>query len=135
MSDQLTQPVFCYEDVSKRCLGNAELLERVLAAFTSGAESDLNVLKNSILEEDCVLAAKTAHRIKGSASNAAAYQMSAFAAQIERDAKAENTSELNATCVQLLESFESFLDELRATTQNQDQTAPSTSPALAEDPS
>jgi len=133
MSDQLTQPVFCYEDLNKRCLGNAELIKRVLAAFMSGAESDLNVLKNSILEEDCELTTKTAHRIKGSASNAAAYQMSAIAAQIGRDAKAENTSELNAHCVQLLESFESFLDELQTKTQNQNQTAQAT--ALAEDPS
>lgn len=132
MSDQQTQTVFCYEDLEKRCLGNVELIERVLAAFTSGAESDLCVLKNSILEEDRVLTARTAHRIKGSASNAAAYQMSAFAAQIERDVKAEDTSELNATCVQLIESFENFLDELQ-TKQNQDQTV--LPPALSKDSS
>lgn len=113
MSDQLAPPVFCYEDLDKRCLGNVELMERVLAAFTSGAESDLSVLKNSILEEDRILTAKTAHRIKGSASNAAAYRMSELASQIEQDAKDEKTTGLNETCVQLLESFESFLDAIR----------------------
>lgn len=102
--------VFCYEDLSSRCLGNAQLIERVLSAFTNGAEDDLAVLRDAIQDQDLMQAGKTAHRLKGAAANAGAYRISETAATLERNAKNEEVDSLNDLCVQLLTSFEEFLD-------------------------
>lgn len=110
MNSATDKEVFCYDDLSSRCLGNVALIERVVSAFTNGAQNDLQVLRDAIHDEDLPLVGKTAHRIKGSAANVAAYRMSTYAATLERDAKNEEAKSLNELCVQILESFEDFLD-------------------------
>lgn len=107
--------VFCYEDVRDRCLGNAELIERVLTIFADGAASDIDVLRSAIEDGDLAQAAKTAHRIKGSAANSAAYRMSAYAGSIERSAKENDATTLNSLHSNLTESFEEFLAARQST--------------------
>lgn len=101
--------VFCYEDVRDRCLGNVELIERVLTIFAEGTSSDMEALKSAIEDGDLTQTAKTAHRIKGSAANSAAYRMSAYAGKIERSAKDNDASPLSALYADLTVSFEDFL--------------------------
>ncbi len=100
--------VFCYDDLASRCLNNADLVDRVLAAFQAGAENDLQLLATAIDQSDFETAAMTAHRIKGSALNAAAYRMSNVAASIEREALRENAQSLKESMPVLADSFAEF---------------------------
>lgn len=115
MSNPEQHAVFCYEDVRDRCLGNAELIERVLTIFVDGASDDLDVLRSAIEDGNLTQAASTAHRLKGSAANSAAYRVSAFAGKIERSAKENDASPLNSLYSDLSGSFQEFLAARQAT--------------------
>lgn len=109
MSTPESQAIFCYEDVRDRCLGNAALIDRVLNIFSEGAETDLLALRKAIDEADLTQATKTAHRIKGSAANSAAYRMSQFASDIECAARDETSHSLDDLYENLTVSFQEFL--------------------------
>jgi HPt (histidine-containing phosphotransfer) domain-containing protein len=75
--------IFGLEELSNRCLNNSQLVKRVLEAFQAGFESDLADLAKRIADMEFDEVAKTAHRMKGAAANAAAYQLFEIASQFE----------------------------------------------------
>ena len=58
-------PVIDLDALKARCLGNLELVDRVLAKFTGQVDADLDELDQAIHDRNPAKAAQLAHRIKG----------------------------------------------------------------------
>ena len=81
------QPVIDLEGLKARCLGNLNLVERVLAKFATQLDVDLAALEQAVLEGDIDSAAQVAHRIKGMSANVEAHDLFHSAMTVERLAK------------------------------------------------
>jgi HPt (histidine-containing phosphotransfer) domain-containing protein len=92
-SEELT-PVIDLEALKARCLGNLDLVDRVLAKFTGQVDADLDELDRAIHDQNPAKAAQLAHRIKGIAGSVEARQLYADASRAEQRALANCLAEL-----------------------------------------
>jgi HPt (histidine-containing phosphotransfer) domain-containing protein len=86
--------VLDFEDLKARCLGNMDLVERVLSKFTGQLDQDLDELEQAVGAGDATLAAHVAHRIKGIAASVAARSLFDDAAIVEERALANGMAGL-----------------------------------------
>ncbi len=108
----MSETVFGYHELCNRCLGNIQLVERVVAAFEEGFSADLDQLRSFIVAGQIEEAAKLAHKIKGASANIAAYQLQAVAADIERAATMGGGEYLNEHFDNLESAWSSFTSEV-----------------------
>jgi HPt (histidine-containing phosphotransfer) domain-containing protein len=89
------------EVLKERCLGNLDLVDRVLAKFTGQVDADLDALDRAIHEQNPAKAAQLAHRIKGIAGSVEARQLYADASRTEQFALDNCVGELPGELVRL----------------------------------
>jgi len=77
-----------------RCLGNLQLVEKVLNTFTKQLDSDLGKLEQAIMSGDTETFALVAHRIKGMSANTEAGQLAHQAAIAEQAARDRRLAQL-----------------------------------------
>ncbi len=68
-SDAEGRALFNREEVARRCMGNEELVDKLIAQFLSQIEKDMNALEQALSAQNHKTAHLTAHRIKGAAAN------------------------------------------------------------------
>ena len=100
------------EALRTRCLGNAVLLERVMQAFKTQLDADMQELQRAFSEGDTTRCARLAHRIKGMAANAAARCLSRHAALAEQCAMEDRVSELSRQLVLVQREYDRVMDLL-----------------------
>ena len=71
------------QSLLKRCLGKAELADKLLAKLHARLGTDLNEIKAAVDAGDCEQLARCAHRLKGAAANLSAEPLRAVAAHLE----------------------------------------------------
>ncbi|MEX2169087.1 MAG: Hpt domain-containing protein [Pirellulales bacterium] len=98
------------EDLFQRCLGNMDLVERVLLAFESHFEQDLDELEAALTTASPNLAAQIAHRMKGASSNVAAMALTRELTSMEKLARNEQMPEAFACMGRLRGEWQRFLD-------------------------
>jgi HPt (histidine-containing phosphotransfer) domain-containing protein len=84
------------EALAARCLGNAQLVERVLAKFTVQLETDLVRLEKALEAGDTQAFRAVAHRLKGMSANVEAWPLHACAKEAEELALRDEVDELAA---------------------------------------
>jgi HPt (histidine-containing phosphotransfer) domain-containing protein len=89
------------EALKSRCLGNLNLVGRVLTKFTAQLDADLAELARALLSNDAQAFALVAHRIKGMSANVEARELSQYAAKAEQCALLQDVNELPAYLAQL----------------------------------
>lgn len=82
------------EALQARCLGNLDLVDRVLAKFTTQVDADLDELEQAIGAGNADQAANLAHRIKGIAGSVEARDLYADAALAEEIALEKRLGDL-----------------------------------------
>jgi HPt (histidine-containing phosphotransfer) domain-containing protein len=82
------------EALQARCLGNLDLVDRVLAKFTTQVDADLDDLERAIETGNAEQAAHLAHRIKGIAGSVEARDLYADAALAEEIALEKRLADL-----------------------------------------
>lgn len=82
------------EALQARCLGNLDLVDRVLAKFTTQVDADLDDLEQAIKAGNAEQAAQLAHRIKGIAGSVEARDLYADAALAEEVALEKRLTDL-----------------------------------------
>jgi len=82
------------EALQARCLGNLDLVDRVLAKFTTQVDADLDDLERAIKAGNAEQAAHLAHRIKGIAGSVEARDLYADAALAEEVALEKRLADL-----------------------------------------
>jgi HPt (histidine-containing phosphotransfer) domain-containing protein len=109
------QPVIDLEGLKARCLGNLNLVERVLGKFESQLDSDLAALEQALLDGDTDSAALVAHRIKGMSANVEARDLFHSAMALERLAKDACVAELPSYLARLQSERDRIAESLRKT--------------------
>lgn len=82
------------ERLRQRCLGNLDLLDRVLNTFTRQLDVDLAELEQALAAGDAELFAHVAHRVKGMSANVEARDLSDDARLAEQRALESGLAEL-----------------------------------------
>ncbi|MED5509322.1 MAG: ATP-binding protein [Pseudomonadota bacterium] len=96
-----------------RLMNDKSLMEQVAVNFIDDMPKQIAQLETLIAEGDGVAIARIAHKIKGACANMAALEMGELALQIETDAKQERLTQLEESLMQLRESFDRLVTELR----------------------
>jgi HPt (histidine-containing phosphotransfer) domain-containing protein len=94
-------PALDVPDLLDRCLGNLELLERLLTSFESRFWGDVEAIRSGVAARDQKVVARLAHRLKGAAASVSAVRLARAAERIEELARQDD-----------LEDVPDFLDEL-----------------------
>jgi HPt (histidine-containing phosphotransfer) domain-containing protein len=92
-----------------RCLGNFELIVRVLAKFRKTGDADLEQLACAIDRSDFAAVVEIAHRFKGAAGNVSAAGLHKIAAGMEQFGREQNAAELPGSLSQLEVEWQRFL--------------------------
>ncbi len=98
---------FLIDELHHRCMGNPQLVQRVLASFRLSFMNDLAQMEIHFLSGQLEKVAKTAHKIKGSAANAAAPAISELAQEVESLARQGN-NDLDQQICNLQSEFTRF---------------------------
>jgi signal transduction histidine kinase/DNA-binding response OmpR family regulator len=75
---------FEVESLRRRCLGNLDLVQRMIDKFKSRAAEDLERLRDELKAANAEGTCRVAHALKGSAANLSAIAIQGLAAEIER---------------------------------------------------
>lgn len=105
--------VFGFEQLCDRCLGNLELVERVVSAFTEGFAADLARLESELRAGAWEDVRRLAHRMKGSASNAAAGALERVVGELEGLAREGREEALAAKVAELRREWTRFEQQRR----------------------
>jgi HPt (histidine-containing phosphotransfer) domain-containing protein len=82
------------EMLKARCLGNLDLVDRVLKKFATQLDSDLVELEQALDAGDTRTLASVAHRIKGMSANVEAWPLHGTAVAAERSARENQLAQL-----------------------------------------
>lgn len=106
MNDVATPELDCcvvdLEALKRRCLGNLDLVARVLKKFAAQLDSDLSELARALIGSDAEAFALVAHRIKGMSANVEARELSQYAATAEQRALEQAVGDL-PSCLELMQ--------------------------------
>jgi HPt (histidine-containing phosphotransfer) domain-containing protein len=84
------------EALKARCLGNLDVVERILEKFGTQLEADLATLEAALEARDSATFRAVAHRLKGTFANLEAWPLYACAKEAEELALTEDLGELVA---------------------------------------
>jgi HPt (histidine-containing phosphotransfer) domain-containing protein len=101
---------FDRQELAERCLGDADLLSKVLSRFEDGFQEDYQQMVTAAFDGDSQLVAQLAHRLKGSAANAAAKRICLVAGKIEQWGRARQLEDVPAALQELQNEWRLFVD-------------------------
>jgi HPt (histidine-containing phosphotransfer) domain-containing protein len=99
---------FNHDELAERCLGQLDLVERILAKFQTHFEGDLTEMEAALAAEDATTVHRLAHRLKGSSANVAAPRLREKAEGIEQLAADQCLAEIPARFVELQNEWSLF---------------------------
>lgn len=91
-----------------RCLGNIDLIVRVLTRFRNTGSADIDHLGQAIENSDLDAVVEISHRLKGAASNVSAAGLQRIAAEMEQLARSLNQTDLPDAMDQLRREWNEF---------------------------
>jgi HPt (histidine-containing phosphotransfer) domain-containing protein len=89
-----TADVIDLESLEARCLGNVELVERVLHRFAAELEADLATLAGALEASDTDTCRAVVHRLKGMSANVEAWPLHECAKEAETSALSRDLADL-----------------------------------------
>lgn len=91
-----------------RCLGNIDLIVRVLTRFKNTGSADIDHLGQAIENSDLDSVVDISHRLKGAASNVSAAGLQRIATEMEQLARSRKHKELPEAMTQLRREWNDF---------------------------
>lgn len=96
----------------QRCLGDQALAHKLIGALVVRLPTELQSLVDAIHSSDWQVAARLAHRLKGTAANMAAAPLAEAAAKLESEARSSSDP---TKCLELLEQLQFRVQQLLET--------------------
>lgn len=112
--DHLFHSVLDIDELSERCLGRLELVEKVLHRFHEAMDPELKQLEHALVAADFDAIAGIAHRIKGTSVTVAAHGLTNCAQQLESAARSECHNDIKRSVSNITEEWQR-LSEIVAT--------------------
>jgi two-component system sensor histidine kinase/response regulator len=94
----------------QRCMGDRELLDRIIIKFAEQSAADLDRLEQSIAAGDTRQVERLAHGLKGAAANLSAARLRELAAEMEARARAASLESAAVVLAGLRTELQHFLD-------------------------
>jgi HPt (histidine-containing phosphotransfer) domain-containing protein len=98
--------------ILERLEGNQELLTELIQLFLGEAPQLIEAMRNALQQADMPELRRSAHSMKGAASNFSAYGTVSAASRLENDAKNGDSESAKASLATLEEIVERLLPEL-----------------------
>ena len=98
------------DELRARCMGDTEMMRRVLLKFQDRFRTDLSELERGLEDGDMVTVTRAAHRLKGASGNVSAPDLMGLASEIEQLGRTEETEEIPSRIKQLHVAWERFVD-------------------------
>jgi len=111
-SIEADQKIFDFDALSRRLMGDDELIQTVTEAFLSDMPQQIAALKLAIVDDHPAQAATLAHGIKGSSANVGGMALSAKASVMEKSGKSGDIERLRQDMVDLEKHFEQLKKEM-----------------------
>jgi HPt (histidine-containing phosphotransfer) domain-containing protein len=111
---QPSEPHIDSKSLLERCMGNVELMSRLLAAFEPEIGRDVQRLEEAIQAGDNPRIANIAHTLKGAAANLSAARLSDLAREIEQAARRNEPNNFDELLNEVRREFERCLGALPA---------------------
>lgn len=92
-----------------RCLGNIDLIVRVLSSFRNAGRADFERLQHAVQRLDFDTVVEVAHRFKGAAGNVSAPGLRRIAMSMERLGRDRNGMALELALTQLRSEWDEFV--------------------------
>jgi len=93
-----------------RCLGNFQIVERVITTFRDTGRSDLNQLQLAMERGDFAAVVEVSHRFKGAASNVSAVGLAKLLIRAELSGREQDHVELKRILADLQPEWEAFMN-------------------------
>ncbi len=109
LSDRQSSIPIDLDELTSRCMGRLELVDRVLTRFQQSLDRELEELEDAVLRDDREGVARTAHRIKGTSVTVAAHGLHRCAERLQQSAESqferihEHLAEFQHECSRLSE--------------------------------
>lgn len=101
-----------FDDFLARCMGDANLAERIISKFRHRVPDDLKQLQGSINAREAEKTASVAHALKGAAANLSATALGEVAARLEAAGRSAALDDARTCLAQLQAEWERFLEHL-----------------------
>jgi len=102
--------VLNWKGLCGRCLGNLDLVQRVLEKFEQRLPQELAELERAVAQSDPEQVARVAHRIKGSSANVSAEGVARAAAAVEDLGRAGRVTDIPQRIDRLYSEWERYRD-------------------------
>jgi HPt (histidine-containing phosphotransfer) domain-containing protein len=98
------------KDLYNRCMGNVNLVQRVLQKFQQRIPQELAELEKALGLGDTEQIARVAHRVKGSSASVSAKNLTQAAAEIEDFSRAGRVTDISVRIEHLRDEWGKYLD-------------------------
>ena len=98
------------EGLCKRCMGNIDLVQRVLKTFQQRIPGEMEAMEKALEARDTEQIARVAHRVKGSSASVSAAGVARAAAEIEDVSRAGSVTDIPASIGHLHDEWGQYLD-------------------------
>jgi HPt (histidine-containing phosphotransfer) domain-containing protein len=100
------------DELLARCMGNAEIAQRILLKFQERFGLDLEELEQALRGQDSEAITQAAHRMKGASANVAAPRIYKLVSEIEQLGRNERISEIPPEFARLRTEWKRLLDDV-----------------------
>jgi PAS domain S-box-containing protein len=108
--DNIQEVIFDNVAMQHRLMNNKTLIRKVIETFSSDMDLQIQLLKTAVIDENFVIAAAQAHKIKGASANVSGIALSNLALRVEDASRAEELEILR----EILPKMESHFILLKA---------------------
>jgi len=122
------------EALRNRCMGNVELVQRVLDKFQQRIPEELAELENLLTAGNFEQVARVAHRLKGTSANAGAPGLREAAAEIENSGREARVGDVSVGIEHLRGEWEKYLDYVSTLFSTMDESAETGRPSTNAQP-
>lgn len=108
------------EELQNRCMGNLDLVQRVLDKFQTRFPEEVLEIQNALDAGDTEHVARVAHRVKGTSASVSAKGLTQAAAELEELTRSKSGTNFTVCMNRLNKEWERFRNELETVALNHD---------------